>query len=150
MPTSTDVIKGSLVVQGMLEDKCFESVKDFILALPNILAVELPSSISNVTVGNVQPADYERDNLWIRKDNDGGFIGIYVFAKKNWQQIFPVPGQLTLIVGDSRSVPEGYTFAEDLTDLTTDQKAVLKKGWHVGGTTPAVWYDLFHVRFTGF
>lgn len=150
MTTTSDVIRGVVKLDNFLDDTCFKSWKEFVLSLPQLLTVEIPSSITNVTVGNVQPSDDERDNLWFRQDNSGSFLGLYLFAKNAWKQIYPVPQELTLISGDSRTPPDGFTFAENLTDLSVDQIAVLKKSWHVGGTVPTTWYDLFHVRYTGF
>lgn len=150
MSGENDLVRGAVKLDGFIEDNCFTSWKDFIAKLPGMLALELPANVTNVTVGNQQPTDSERDNLWFRKDNAGSFLGIYIYATGAWRQIYPVPGQFTLIVGDSRTPPDGYTVTDDLTNLSDPQKAVLRRAWHVGGTTPAVWYDIFTVQYTGF
>lgn len=144
-----DVIRGAVKLDGFIEEKCFKSWAEFITALPSMLALEIPDSITNVTVGNTQPTDDQRDNLWIRKDSSGSFVGFYLYAQGTWQKIFPADGELTWVSGDSRVIAPGYTLATNLTDLTAAQKAFLTARWHIGGTSPT-WYDIFEVRYTGF
>lgn len=150
MSSENDLIRGAVKLDTFIEDKCFTSWKEFIAALPGMLTVEIPASITNVNVGNQQPSDSERDNLWIRKDNAGSFLGIYLYASGSWKKIYPVPGEFNIIFGDSRTPPDGYTLTDDLSSLTSSQKAVLRKVWHVGGTSPSTWYDIFTVQYTGF
>lgn len=145
----TDVIRGALKLDNFLEGKCFESWDDFVKAIPNMFTIEVPGSITNVTVGNEQPTDDERDNLWIRKDTSGSFMGLYLYAQGAWQQIYPLPHQLFRITGDSRHPPVGFTLATDDTNLSSSIRAFLPGTWHVGGTTPT-WYDVFEVTYTGF
>lgn len=146
---TSDVLRGAVKLDGFVEEKCFKNWAEFLTALPSLLALEIPDSITNVTIGNTQPTDDQRDNLWIRKDSSGSFVGFYLYAQGTWQKIFPADNELNLVSGDSRVISPGYTLATDLTDLTTAQKAALQSQWHIGGTSPT-WYDIFHVRYTGF
>lgn len=150
MPAKTDVVKGALKIQGLLEDLCFEDVKELIKALPQYLSVEIPSSISNVVVGVEQPGAGQRDNLWVRTANSGNFVGVYVYALGQWRQIIPVPVQLVRVYGDSRNPPEGYTLATEAGVLTESQKLYLKGTWHWHNDVADTYYDIFDVIYTGF
>ena len=149
MSNTSDVIRGAIKLDSFIQGRCFTSWEDFIKQLPTLLAIELPPDITNITIGNQQPTDDQRDNLWIRKDNSGSFLGFYLYAQGAWQQIFPVPNEIFLIYGDSRAVPAGYQLASNSSQLTVNQVTVLKKLWHLGGTSPD-WYDMFHVTYIGF
>lgn len=145
-----DVIRGAIKIDNFLQDKCFTSWKDFVLALPQMLTVEVPTSVTNVTVGTVQPGDDEKDNLWIRRDNSGSFLGMYIFAAGSWKQIFPVPNEIFYVYGDSRQPPPGYSFVEDVTTFSVDELNKMRLIWHVGGTVPTTWYSTYHCVYVGF
>lgn len=147
--TTTDVIRGTISLDGFLDGRCFKSWDEFVKALPSMLTVEIPADSTNVSVGNVQPTDDQRDNLWVRKDNSGSFIGLYVYSQGAWQQVYPPPLSLSLIVGDSRVVPIGYQLASDSSLIDATMLAALQKLWVVGGVGPPVWYKMFHVMYVG-
>lgn len=144
-----DVLRGAIKIDNFLEGKCFTSWKDFVLALPQMLSVEVPTSVTNVTVGTVQPGDDEKDNLWIRRDNSGSFLGMYTFAAGSWKQIFPVPNEIFYVYGDSRNPPAGYSFVEDVTTFSADELTKMRQIWHLGGSSPT-WYSTFHIVYVGF
>ena len=149
MSESNDVIRGVLKIDNLPDTECFTSWSDFLKRLPYLLSVELPASVTNVNVGSSQPTDDERDNLWVRKDNSGSFLGLFIYAQGSWRQIFPAQNSPILMLGDSRVIPSGYTLASDVTFVTTDQLTALKRLWVVGGTSPE-WFTMFHVFYTGF
>ena len=145
----TDVITGALKLNNFMEGKCFTSWADFIAAVPSMFSVEVPSNITNVSIGNQQPTSSELDHLWIKQDPSGSFIGLFLYAQGAWQQVYPVPNQIFLVYGDSRNIDPGFTLASDDTNLSAAQIQTLQKIWHIGGTSPT-WYSIFHVTYTGF
>lgn len=149
MPIGTDTVQGVLKLQGLLDEGCFTSWKEFVASIPDLFSVELPNDITNVTVGSSQPSDSERDHLWIRTDGSGSFVGLLIYASGAWRQIYPAPNQIFLMYGDSRSVPVGYTLVSDDPNLSTSEVQNLQKIWTQGGTSPT-WYTVFHVTYTGF
>lgn len=149
MPNNTDVIRGALKLDSFLEDKCFTNWESFILSIPTMFSVEVPAGITNVNVGNSQPTDDERDNLWVRKDNSGSFLGFYVYSQGAWRNIYPPPNGPILVVGDSRTIPDGYQLASDSPLITASMLTKLRTLWVLGGTLPD-WYTMFHVMYVGF
>lgn len=147
---TNDVIRGAIKLDGFTEGVCFKSWDDFLATLPSLLAIEIPDDITNVTIGNTQPTDDQRDNLWIRKDSAGVFMGFYLYASGAWQKIWPVDGELIMIVGDSRTPPTGFTTATNLSSLTAAQKAFLQSRWHIVPGSSPTYYDIFEVSYTGF
>lgn len=148
MPAKTDLINGALKVTGLLEDLCIESLQELIQTLPQLLSVQIPASITNVTIGPEQPGDSERQNLWIRTDNSSDFVGIYIYALGQWRQVYPVPGQLFRIVGDSRTPPKGFTLATDSPSLSAAQKTWIVSQWLPNSTNE--YYTIFDVVYSGF
>ena len=149
MTTGVDNIRGVLKLDNFMEGKCFTSWNDFVRAIPSMFSVEVPSDITNVTVGTQQPSDSERDHLWVRTDNSGAFSGLYVYAQGAWQKIYPVPSQLFFMYGDSRVLPPGYTLAVNDPNISATELSAMQKIWNVGGTGPT-WWTTFHVTYTGF
>lgn len=108
MPITPDVVEGSLKIKGLPDLACFTSMLDFLKALPTYYGIEIPNSITNVIVSNVEPLDTQRDFIWFRRSNSGSFLGIYLYASGSWKQAFPAPQQIFWMYGDSRDVPDGY------------------------------------------
>lgn len=143
------MLKGNIKLIGLIESCCFSSVQELIKALPNLLMAEFPEGLTNVTVGNKQPSEEERDNLWIRKDNSGSFIGIYVFSQGVWRCIEPLKGGVKWVHGDSRDIEQGYSLIDTgLVGFTADEITHIKHQYflHSSGT----YYTYFAVTFTGF
>lgn len=149
MPIGVDVVRGAIRLDGFQEGRCFTSWADFVAALPGMLAVEIPTGITNVTIGNQTPSDTDRDHLWLQTDGSGSFLGFYIYTAGAWQQIYPAPNQLFLMYGDSRSPPPGYTVATDDPNISASMLANLQKVWTLGGTSPD-WWTVFHATYTGF
>jgi len=154
MPAKTDVVQGAIKLMGLLEEECLTSGLDLIRALPRLLAVEVPSGISNVVVSAEQPGDDQRQALWVRLTNAGGFLGMYVYGAGNWQLITPLPSELVKVFGDSTNpatFPKGYILATDSVSLTASQKTFLTGFWHWKNDDPTTGvYDIFEVIFQGF
>jgi hypothetical protein len=150
MPLGTDTIRGVLKLEGKPDCQFFTGWQDFIQNMSKLFAVEIPNDITNVTIGQEQPSDSERDHLWFRTDSSGGFAGLYLFGAGAWQKVYPLQGQVFLMYGNSLNIPTGYTLAENDPNLNSSEIASLKKMWVQGGDSPSLWYSLFHVTFTGF
>lgn len=153
MPNTSDLVRGQLVVTGLLDTQCFTSWQEVINALPNLLAPEMPNSITNVIVGNTQPTDSQTSSIWFRLSNSGSFLGIYVFSQGAWHQIYPVnvdtpttTTQIFWLAGDSEQVPAGFTNTDNALILTAAVQAALKAQWVLEGSI----YTLYSAVFTSF
>lgn len=144
MSVEPDTVIGSLVVKNLTENACFESFEDLVRQLPDWFAVSIPANITNVTISNAQPADADKDNLWIRMSNSGVVIGFYVYSEGKWVQLTPVPKGIFRVYGDSRVVPAGYLLADaDNPFLSTEQATAIVATWHRDPTD--TFYDIFDV-----
>lgn len=153
MPTETDVVEGALKLKGLVDELCATSLAEYTKLLPTLFSVLIPSNISNVVVGVQQPGDDRRDNLWVRLDNSGDFIGLYVYAQGQWRQVSPVENQLFKIAyaGANSTIPiPGFTLATDGSRLTTSQKNFIKLQWHWNNDVVGSFYDIYEVYYSGF
>lgn len=142
------VVDGSLVFKGLLEELCYESLREFVLALPSIFGVQVPKSVTNVIFSNTQPLDSDRDSLWVRQDNAGKILGFYVFSNGTWRQMLPTPNGVFNMYGDSRDVPEGYVLAdENNTALPPGVGLFLKTYWKLDPTN--TYYIYFQATYSG-
>lgn len=148
--SDTDIVLGALKPLGLLDELCVESIPELVRILPQYLGVEVPATVTNVVVGVQQPGDDRRNNLWVRLDNSGDFIGLYVYAQGQWRQVSPVPKEVFQVYGDSREVAPGYTLAGNFSGFTASQKAYFAAMSHWQNDTPNTWYDVFFVVYTGF
>lgn len=128
-----DIIKipNAIKLQGLPDDTCFTTFAELLKALVEFMSLEIPASITNVVVSNVQPLDDQRNAVWFRMSNGGDFIGIYIFSGGTWIQIYPVPGvQFLRIAGDSTLPPAGYVLGNDPSlGLTAAQIAHIEGQW---------------------
>jgi|SRR6185369_482449 len=151
---AADVTRAEIVLTGLPDTKCFTSWQDFIAALPEFLAVEIPvSAISNVIVSNVQPSSSQTTSIWFRLSNAGGFLGIYVFSNGAWQDIYPVnvdtpviTNQIFWFFGDSIQPPAGWTNTQDYAGLSADVKTALFAQW----VNESGVFTYYSAVFTGF
>lgn len=150
MPIGTDAIRGVLKLDGFIEGKYFTSWQDFVQSIPDLFSVEVPNNITNVTIGSTEPSSSERDNMWFKENSAGSPVGIFIYSGGAWKQFLPVPNEIHLIYGDSRTPPFGYTVVTDSPVFSPAQVAEMQKVWSVGGTTPTPWWTVFHVVWTGF
>lgn len=152
MAQGTDVIQGALKLVGLSDQECFKSWEEFVTAIPELFAVEVPNNITNVTLSTAQPTDSERDYLWIKLDGSGSFVGMLIYAQGGWKQIYPIPEpvlEIHHVVGDSRNLPPGFILASADPRVTATQLTKLKTDWLVGGTSPT-WYSIFDMTYVGF
>lgn len=150
MSESRDVIEGALKLIGLPQAECWTNLEDFIKWLVANIAVEVPPNITNVIVSNVQPSDSQRDCIWFRRNNSGGFMGIFIFNAGAWKQLYPVPNQLFRIYGNSNNIPDGFALADNnIANISTDMFNFLKSQWMLdpGGSGA---YFIFDVVYIGF
>jgi len=143
MAITTDIIKGTVVVQGLPEDICYVDFKEFLANLGQYLAVELPlSEISNVVNSTEQPSD--PDSLWIRRAASGAIIGLYVFSGGTWKALTPTTEGIYWQYGDSSKPPSGYVFISnrELVNMTVEQFGSLSSQYilKTGSTNQYVYY----------
>lgn len=112
MSIPSNVILGELILKNLPDGFCFTDAKDFVAQLPNLLGVEIPGTVTNVVVSNVEPTSSQTTALWVRLSNSGSFLGLYVFASAQWHQVYPIQdshvNQIFWLTSDDASVPEGF------------------------------------------
>lgn len=153
MSAPDNTVEGSIFIKNLPDTACFTTFIELLQALPGYLGVNVPDSITNVIVSNVQPNSSQTTVLWIRTSNSGNFLGIYIFAAGTWKQIYPVPGQMFRIISKgttdrSDNPPDGFILVTDSPDYTVTQKNWVQSTWHL--SPDAVNYDVFDVVFNGF
>lgn len=149
MPTNSNVVRAAIVLLGLQDTTCFESMQDFINALPSLIAAEIPPNITNVIVSNQQPSSSQTTDVWFRLSNSGSFLSINVFSAGAWNVIYPLNNSNTLQIfwlqGDPTNPPPGWTATDTAAGVDPAIAAALSAMWVVGaGTT------YYSAVFTGF
>jgi len=109
MQLISDVIKGAIKLNQLPDRLKYSSWIEFIKDLPNLLSVEVPTSVSGVIVGSSYPTETDRDKVWYRRDSAGNLIGTYAFQAGSWRPLYQLaPGQILWLYGDSSDIPEGF------------------------------------------
>ena len=149
MVSTTNVVIGQLLLKTLPELQCFTNFTDFLKALPDLYAVAVPSSVTNVIVGPSQPTSSQTSSVWVRINNAGTFLGIYVFSDGKWIQICPAPNQIIWMYGDSSAIPDGYTSTDDAAGgkISTTLATALKTLW-IPGALAGPPYEYFSVILT--
>lgn len=158
MSLTSDNVLGALVPLGLPEDICVESLSQFIRDIGKYIGVQIPLNATNVVVGPQQPGPENLNALWVRQTNNGGFVGLYVYAGGKWRQIYPVKlSYIMLFDSDSRDyMPSednltGYVLTWEIGGLSADQKNFLKGVSHYKNGDPAEGYwSIFPVTYVGF
>lgn len=149
MSTDNDVILGALKLIGKIDCECFTSWSDFITKLPKFFAVEIPSNITNVLVSTSEPNDDQHDNVWFKIDNAGSFVGIFIYAMGDWQQIFPTPQAIIRMYGNSASIPPGYMLIDSSNPhFTAAEVTAIQSSWILAAD--GLNYSIFDVTYEGF
>lgn len=152
MPNNDTVtVRGAVKIDNLPDLACFTSFKDFLKELPNLLTLELPVTISNVIVSNIQPTDALRSSVWFRMSNSGSFIGIYLYSGGAWRQIFPIPEpvvQVFWVAGDSRDIPVGFELVDaGNPNFTASQRTHIMAQYLSDPTN--TFYEYFAVNYVG-
>lgn len=144
-------LTGAVKIKNMPELECFSSFEELLQGLAKNMTLVLPGTITNVVLSNQQPSDSDRNAVWIRQTNAGGFAGIYLFNSNSWKQIFPVPQGIFWMYGDSREVPSGYVLV-DSNNIQFVAGSTLLQGImakYIRDTTDT-YYEYFACTFEGF
>lgn len=151
MPDTGSIVVGDLVLKALPELLCYKDFESFVKDIPNLFAVQVPSTITNVIVSNQQPTNSQTTSLWIRQSNSGSFMGIYVFAQGLWRQISPPPNQIVWLYGDSSNPEPGYITTDDASgvQISAGVAAGLKAQWIAGNLAgpPYEYYSAIFVSF---
>lgn len=143
MPSSNNIINGAIVLTGFLDIKCYEKISDVINALPQILGLSLdPSELTNVVVSAIQPLSGQENYVWFRMSNGGTFIGIYIYSGGAWRQVFPAPGNIQWVYGNSATPPAGFILTDDAGGISSDIKNHLKTFWFPAGPGPWTYFSV--------
>lgn len=149
MSNEVITVTGAWKLVGLPDTACFTSFKDLLLALQAFSVLEIPKTITNVVVSNVQPLDSQRNYVWFRTGSSGHFIGIYVYSDGKWVQVFRAPQEIIRIGGigaDSRTPPPGYQLIDsDNAGFTSAQVSFIQSGWHKDPTN--TFWDVFDVTW---
>ena len=113
----SNVILGNLVLKSLPDLSCYQTLPEFVQALTTILGVEIPASnVSNVVVSNEQPNDSQTTALWVRVNNAGTFVGLYVYSGAKWVPIYPINDtvhiQIQRFTSEDGTAPTGWTKIE--------------------------------------
>lgn len=147
-----DVVNAPIAIINLPDTLCVSSLVEFLQQLPQWVVAQIPTSITNVVVGNVQPLDSQRDTVWFRKDNAGNFVGIYVYSAGTWQQMYPMPGQVFphwRTSTDPTTDPVGYTRIDNAVGVPAAVVTQLMTQWVADGANPG-YYLRDDLVFTGF
>lgn len=142
MSSSNNLINGAIKVLTLPDLECYEDLKVFLLDLPNILGVQVPETITNVVVSNIQPTSDHRDSIWYRFSNGGTFMGVYMFSSGSWIQMMPAPGTIHWVHGISTSPPPGFILTDDWAGMSNLEKSFLKNLWFPVGTGPWTYFSI--------
>lgn len=83
---------GLIKVLNVPQEFCFQgTAAEIVQQLANVLAVELPASITNVWVGPTEPPDTQNWALWVARNNAGTFVGLRVVSDGVWLQVVDPP-----------------------------------------------------------
>lgn len=144
-----DVIRGAVKVDGLPDRVSFSSWRDAILALPELLTIEVPPGAIGVVVGQDTPSEDDRNKVWYRRDKSGAYLGAYGFQNGAWHEIQQTGlQQVYWVYGNSLDVPEGFTVIEP-GDAAVPEVVVNKIiGQYVPNGVGG--YSYFALRFSGY
>lgn len=143
-------IVGSIKVIDVPDDATLTTVKDLLVSLERFLAVEIDAEqITNVYVGNQEPDTTDRQVIWVRMDNSGNFVGLFVFIQGTWLQMLPPPNGIFRVFGRSDELPPGYALAdENIVGISHTMDAALKGTWYPSAPLDGI-YFIFDVVYVG-
>lgn len=152
MPDTTEnITRIPLTVDNLPDLDCVNGWQEAFLTFIKNSVVEVPSSITNVKISNESPSSGERNYLWIRLNNSGSFVGFYIFADGDWQNVpaGPVLGAIYRVAGqNSESLPAGFALADGNTPpVSSGEAAILMATWFPVGSGPWTMFDMIFVGF---
>lgn len=148
--TITDYVSGRLQVVGLPDGQCFTTWQDFINAIPSLFGVEVPRTVTNVSIGATQPPESEKDNLWVRIDGSGNFLGFYVFTAGAWRKAYQYTQNDVLWQwGRSDVLEDGFRLIDQNSNLPSTVIQSLMLQYVVDPINPGV-FNYFAVQFVGY
>lgn len=139
------VIKGAIKVQGVPSSACFTTFAELLNSLGTYLSVEIANqTFSNIIISTAQPGQADRDKIWWRIANSGGFVGIYAYSNGVWSQVFPAPNQIFWLYGSSSTPPAGFSFDLVQTLFSAPNYATLIANAIPAGPGPYVYYPAIY------
>jgi hypothetical protein len=146
----TDTIIGSLKLVGSPDKICPMTWDELLRSIPSLYAVDVPRNVTNVTIGAVQPPESDNDNLWVRINSDGTFVGFYTFQTGAWRKAY----QYTLndVIwrwGNSASIEDGFKLIDQNSALPVPVIDKLMLDYVVDPVNPTN-YIYFAVQFVGY
>ena len=149
MSVISETVKGAIKINSLLDRECFTSWQDFVEALPRLLAVEVPVSISGVIIAKDPPGEDDRDKLWIRRDGAGNIVGFFLFQNGDWNPFYLfAPQQVIWVYGDSRNVAKGFVLIDTGDAEISSNTVAALRAQYVPNLTGG--FEYFAVRFVGF
>lgn len=150
MPPINTTVRGAIKIDNLPERARFTTWLEFLEQLPDLLTVEVPSSISGVIVSIDEPGEQDRDKVWYRRDSAGRFVGVFAFQGGGWNLFYQfAPQQVIWTWGDSNTIPDGFTLI-DVGDTVIPNSIVLAiKAQFVPNPVPPG-YVYFAIRFSGY
>jgi hypothetical protein len=150
---------GKLKIVGEIANFSATSNQDFIKKFIELVVSEFPEASQNVIYSNQAPKDADRNKVWFVRNNSGSFVGIRLYHKGSWKQIYPVDSdgtdgraptkEVKWVKGDSRQVPYGWKLIDDSsTTFNVSELSQLQGQYIVDGS--GAYYTYFAIEFVGF
>lgn len=152
MSITNDTVDAPIKLLNLPDLACVNTIQELISLLPSYLVASIPTSITNVVIGNIQPLDTQRNTIWFRKDNAGNFIGIYVFSAGVWAPMYPVSNQIFprwRVSSDPVTEPVGFTRLDNTPGVPASVVTARMADWVADGLNPG-YFLYYEVCFTGF
>jgi len=150
---------GKLKIIGEPANFCVGSNEEFLTKLVEYVVAEFPEASQNVVYSNEHPKDSDRNKVWFQKNNSGSFVGIRLFYKGEWIQIYPVSNdgqngkavasEIKWIKGDSRDVPTGWKLVDEGSTIFNNSELSQIQGQYIVDTT-GTYYTYFAIEYVGF
>jgi hypothetical protein len=155
MESIRSTIKGAIKIQGLPESTCINTLADALYALAEHGTIEIGNqSFSNIVISNQQPDAPDRDKIWWRQSNAGGFISLNQYINNKWLQVYPPPNAIFQIVADpgksSNEPPPGFKLLEISDGLLSEpdyEDLMSKQAYPPGLTGPYTRYPAIYVGF---
>lgn len=142
------IVTGAIKFVDVPNDFCITDITSLVQFVQKHGMVEFnASAITNVVVSNEQPVD--TSVVWFKISPSGNFVGVYVYVQSQWLPVFPPPGQVIRMYGDSDNPPAGYQLITSTTPgFTSAMVTFLQAQWMPDPASPGN-YLIFDVVYTG-
>lgn len=150
--TAVDTLVGEITLENKPREICWGTPDDFLKLLTQVLSVRFPVNLANefVVVGFQTPSPDDQGRMWARFDASRNWLGWHAFQKGNWRRVYEYRSdEIIWMVGDSRSIPDGFQLVDSGAPLPTATIEHIKSFYLE--TNPGTGaYRYFAVRFLGY